>query len=250
LADRAGQLVTTNELLDKVWPDVTVSQDSVYQAVASLRRLLGDNPKQPEYIATVPRRGYRLIAPVSEWTETPSIAFWGDRKGEPLRTLWFAAAAALLVIAIAVGVLAKMQFGTVIAPSPVPQSRSVAVLPFLDLTSGSMSEEYVADGVTEELIDRLSQNPGLKVSPPTSSFYFKGRRARIADVAKALHVAYVLDGSIRKAGTELRVAVRLIRADDGFVAWARSYDRPSGDILKLQDDIAGDVARALRHRIG
>jgi TolB-like protein len=138
------------------------------------------------------------------------------------------------------------------------QEKSIAVLPFLDLTQG-MKEEEFADGMTEELVDKLSKVPGLRVPPPTSSFYFKGKlwplahgtpQLTVADAAKALGVAYVLDGSVRKSHGRLRVAARLIRADNGFVVWSETYDRPFDDILMVQDDIAGEVTKALRASIG
>jgi transcriptional activator of cad operon len=127
---------------------------------------------------------------------------------------------------------------------PQPQ-KSVAVLPFLDLTDG-MKEEEFADGMTEELIDKLSKIPGFRVPAPTSSFYFKGKQISVADVARTLGVAYVVDGSVRKSGTRLRVAARLIRAENGYIVWSETYDRPFGDKLWIQDDIAGEVTKALR----
>jgi transcriptional activator of cad operon len=112
-----------------------------------------------------------------------------------------------------------------------------------------MTEEPFADGMTEELIDKLSKIPGLKVPAPTSSFYFKGKKNPLADIAKTLGVAYLLDGSVRKSGTRLRVAARLVRADSGYVVWSETYDRPFDDILKLQDEIADQVTKALQASI-
>jgi transcriptional activator of cad operon len=126
--------------------------------------------------------------------------------------------------------------------------RSIAVLPFLDLTN-KMTEEPFADGMTEELIDKLSKIPGLRVPSPTSSFYFKDKQVPVAEIAKALGVAYVLDGSVRKSGARLRVAARLVRADNGYVVWTETYDRPFDDILMVQDDIAGEVAKAMSSSI-
>jgi transcriptional activator of cad operon len=102
------------------------------------------------------------------------------------------------------------------------------------------------------LINKLSKIPGLRVPGPTSSFYFKGKRKQItvAEIAKTLGVAYVLDGSVRKSGARMRVAARLIRADTGFVAWSENYDRSLEDMLTVQDDIAGEVTKALRASIG
>jgi len=131
---------------------------------------------------------------------------------------------------------------------PAPP-KSVAVLPFLDLTTEDMKKEYFADGMTEELIDRLSKIPGLRVPGPTSSFYFKGKQLKVADIAKSLAVVYVLDGSIRKSDDTLRVAARLIRADDGYIIWSETYDRPLDNELKIQDEIASKVAKTLEHSI-
>jgi TolB-like protein len=112
-----------------------------------------------------------------------------------------------------------------------------------------MNEEYFADGMTEELIDKLSRIPGLRVPAPTASFFFKGKQLTVADMAKSLGVTYVLDGSVRKSDTTLRIAARLVRAADGYVVWSATYDRPSADKLQVQDDIAREVAQELRAAI-
>lgn len=103
--------------------------------------------------------------------------------------------------------------------------------------------------MTEELIDKLSGVPGLKVPGATSSFYFKGKRIAIADIAKTLGVSYVPDGSVRKSGLMLRVVARLIRADNGYVVWSETYDRPFQDKIWVQDDIASEVTKALRRGV-
>jgi len=253
LAERAGEVVSIDELLNQVWTGVIVSPDSVYQAVTSLRRLLGDDPKHPTYIETVPRLGYRMVATVSPWaTQSHS-----DPEALPptrrfrARFSWAAAGTAFcLALAVAFVFYGKVQndnrpASPATAPGP---PKSIAVLPFLDLTEG-MKNETFADGMTEELIDRLSKIPGLRVPSPTSSFYFKGKQIPIADIAKTLGVAYLLDGSVRKSGARLRVAARLIRVDNGYVAWSETYDRALDDILMVQDDIAGEVTKALKASI-
>jgi transcriptional activator of cad operon len=243
LAGRAGEVVSIDELLNQVWSGVVVSPDSVYQAVASLRRQLGDDPKEPAYIATVPRLGYRMVATVTPWTDASVV---GELPAAGRRPRLLAIGAALL-LALAIAFLFRdkvLNIPRATATAAAPQ-KSVAVLPFLDLTSQKMDEEYFADGMTEELIDKLSRIPGLRVPAPTSSFYFKGKKITIADIAKSLGVAYVLDGSVRKSSTTLRVAARLIRASDGYVAWSETYDRPFEDKLAVQDDIASEVAKAL-----
>ena len=267
LAERAGEVVSIDEILRQVWPDVTVTADSVYQAVTSLRRMLGDDAKEPTYIATVPRLGYRMVATVGP-LDNPSISSKaappcqppaaaiaepgnsGLSRGASLK--WIAALCLILLVASLVVFFVRGRHvpsnpsATLVAAAQ-PQ-RSIAVLPFLDLTKG-MKEEEFADGMTEELIDKLTKMPGLRVPPPTSSFYFKGKQIPVADIAKTLGVAYVLDGSVRKSGGRVRIAARLIRADRGYVAWSETYDRPFGDVLMIQDDIAGEVAKALKASI-
>lgn len=297
LAEHAGEVVSIDDLLNQVWPDVVVAPDSVYQAVASLRRVLGDDPKRPSYIETVPRLGYRMVAQVSPWedqfvaqsgaqkngkvelranAETDSSRASGtahpasslkhaanvsSKDGARLRAGYALAAGVTICLALVVALLFYSKFANNNpAASPAVTSlpqKSIAVLPFLDLTD-AMNQEPFADGMTEELIDKLSKIPGLRVPPPTSSFYFKSKlwprshgtpQITIAEIAKTLGVVYVLDGSVRKSGPRLRVDARLIRAESGYVVWSESYDRPFNDILMVQDDIAGEVAKALKASI-
>ncbi len=252
LAEHAGEVVSIEDLITQVWSGVNVSPDSVYQAVASLRRQLGDDSKQPTYIATVPRRGYRMLAAVSPWAEGECPPD-GTAKREPgpFPSPIALGISAMLLLALIIVVAYRFRSTKNHPSAPtvaaLPQ-RSVAVLPFLDLTDG-MKEEEFADGMTEELIDRLSKIPDFRVPAAISSFYFKDKKAPLAEIAKALGVAYVLDGSVRKSGARLRVAARLVRADNGYVIWSETYDRPSVDKLLVQEDIAGEVAKALRASI-
>jgi TolB-like protein len=129
--------------------------------------------------------------------------------------------------------------------APTIPEKSVAVLPFLDM-SEKKDQEYFSDGLSEELIDMLTKIPDLRVPARTSSFYFKGKQATIADIAKALAVAHVLEGSVRKSGNTLRITAQLIRVDNGYHVWSETYDRKLEDIFKIQDEIAGAVVAALR----
>jgi transcriptional activator of cad operon len=269
LAERAGELVSVDELLSQVWHGVIVTPDSVYQAIASLRRQLGDDPKNPMYIATVPRLGYRMIATVGPWVdvatamvnESPDSA--EENRVPPVArqaaTILPKRGVALGVCTVIILVVAaaylfqerstvRLLTAAARVSQPLPQ-KSIAVLPFLDLTTQAMNEEYFADGMTEELIGDLSRIPGFRVPAPTASFYFKGKQLPIPIIARQLNVAYILDGSVRKSGDVYRVAARLIRADNGYVAWTETYERPLGNILQIQNNIAAQATRAIRESI-
>jgi transcriptional activator of cad operon len=112
-----------------------------------------------------------------------------------------------------------------------------------------MSQEEFADGMTEGLIDKLTKVSGLRVPTATASFFFRGKQVNVA-IAKTLHVSYVLDGSVRKSGVRVRVAARLVRAENGYVIWSETYDRVFSDLLMVQDDIAAEVTKALGASIG
>lgn len=128
---------------------------------------------------------------------------------------------------------------------PVIPEKSVAVLPFVDM-SEKKDQEYFSDGLSEELIDMLTRVPELRVPARTSSFYFKGKQTTIANIAKELGVANVLEGSVRKNGRTIRITAQLIRADTSYHVWSQTYDRELDDIFKVQDEIAGAVVSALR----
>jgi transcriptional activator of cad operon len=211
-AEHANQIISNEELLREVWPGVIVTSDSVYQGVASLRRVLGDDPKQPTYIATVPRRGYRLIAPIGE--AQPKRRSIGN----------FLGGGVLVALAAAIALVLHNQ----------STKTSIAVLGFLDLTDG-MSQEAFVDGMTDEIVDKLSKVSTLRVTAPMTP--------------QPNDATYVLDGSVRRSPTMYRIAARLSRADNHYVVWSATYDRPAGDLLAVQDDIATQVAKALKASI-
>jgi transcriptional activator of cad operon len=240
LAEHAGQVVSIDDLLDRVWAGVIVTPDSVYQAVAALRRLLGDDPRRPRYIATVPRLGYRMVAEVGAWSErAPSAA--------PRRIGEFAAlgAGAVAVIAVLGAFVARDRAergpaAGVVAAQPI----AVGVLPIFDLTP-RMDHELMADDVTERLIDQLSQNPKLRTPGFRASFQLKGKHLKATEAARQLGVAYVLEGAVHVAPIGYRVSARLVRGDTGFVVWARAYERPAGEVTSIEPAIAADVGKAL-----
>jgi TolB-like protein len=237
--------------------------------VAALRKALGDDTKEPTYIANVVRRGYRLLAPVTSCVEpdpvrgqapaSPAIPVESPispvistpRPRASARWLWISLTIALVVGA---GFLGGSFFwyrerhsGLRASDAATPELRaqSVAVLPFLDL-SDTRDQQYFADGLTEELIDRLASVPRLHVVARSSSFYFKGKQATVTEIARTLGVSYLLEGSVRKAGNGIRITTHMVRGDDGYDLWSETYDRPLADIFNIQDEIAGAVVQVLK----
>ena len=151
--------------------------------------------------------------------------------------------------AVAIPVAAPVVSAPVSVPAaPTIPDKSVAVLPFVDM-SEKKNQEYFSDGLSEELIDMLVKIPDLRVPARTSSFYFKGKQATIADIAKVLGVAHVLEGSVRKSGNHLRITAQLVRADSGYHLWSETYDRQLDDIFNVQDEIATAVVGALKLKL-
>jgi TolB-like protein/Flp pilus assembly protein TadD len=227
LAEHAGQVVSVEKLLDEVWSGVVVTPNSVYQAVAELRRVLGDNPKEPSHIVNVLRRGYRLVASVVPWVD-PSAAPSEDSL----------ATAEKLSAAV----------HTNMATTAV-MDKSIAVLPFEDM-SEKKDQGYFADGMAEEVVHLLASVPGIRVIGRSSSFQFKGKNEDLRAIGSVLGAAYVLEGSVRRSGNRLRVTAQLIGTQDGSHLWSGSYDKDFDEVLQIQDQIAASLVRALQVAVG
>lgn len=262
LAETPGDVVSTGTLLDRVWPGVVVSPSSVYQAIAQLRRELGDRDTPPRYIATVPRKGYRLVAPVAPAERDAGTAAQTDRPPDtgpvPARPApapspsvspspaWRRPAPLALAAAFLAAALAWIAVGTLrssgkSAEAPMP---TVAVLPFADLSLDKDGEVFSA-GITDELLNALARVPGVRVIGRTSSARFAGGAVDVRDVGRQLGVTHVVEGSVRRAGGRLRVTVQLVSTADGFEVWANSFDRPATDLIAIQTEIGRAVVDAL-----
>jgi TolB-like protein/Flp pilus assembly protein TadD len=172
--------------------------------------------------------------------------------GGPKKRIVIAATAVVIALGIAVGLGVYFWSSKHVTQAPSVAAitdKSIAVLPFVDM-SEKKDQEYFSDGLSEELIDMLTKVPELKVPARTSSFYFKGKQVTIAEIAKALGVANVLEGSVRKSGNKLRITAQLIRVDNGYHLWSETYDRNNGDIFQIQDDISNAVVSALKVSLG
>jgi TolB-like protein/DNA-binding winged helix-turn-helix (wHTH) protein len=271
LINAAPAIVTNDELLQQVWPGLQVSPESVAQRVKLLRNAIGDDSQQPRYILGVRGRGYRLIPvpeviPVPELTPVPeriaesraiesrspaNDAPASSRSNRRLKQIVLAAA---FVVGLGVVVALALHFrtpnrGGVETPAlmPIPD-KSIAVLPFVDM-SERRDQEFIADGMAEEIIDLLAKIPGLKVIGRTSSFQFQGQSQDLRAIGAKLGVAYLLEGSVRKSGDRLRVTAQLIDTRDGTHLWSETYDRDLSNVLVMQDEIAIKVASALQTEV-
>jgi|GEM_PF-986101 len=242
LSDQAGQVVTTEALLDQVWSGVVVGTDSVYFAVSQLRKALGDDRDTPRYIETIPKRGYRLIAAVS----TPTIAADDGPSASPLRQQKYRLAAGLgLLVALAALLLPV----TGILPGDEkPEAVSIAVMPFIDL-SESQDQAYFSDGVAEELRDYLARLPGLRVISRSPSALVRESDLETWEIGEHLGVSKLLEGSIRRQGGNVRIAAQLVDAHSGFQLWSETFDLPIENMLVVQDQIGRAIAQALQLKL-
>jgi TolB-like protein/DNA-binding winged helix-turn-helix (wHTH) protein/Tfp pilus assembly protein PilF len=263
LVENAGRLVTQNELLEALWPETYVNQEVLRKYILEIRKALGDQHKNPVFIETVTKRGYRFIALVTDESaiELPDLPAPSateekvrDETSPPEREssssegrTWKPAIILALVVAVACIVgLVWLTRSRLHASSF--KNNSIAVLPFTDMSPGK-DQEYFADGLSEQLINDLAKVSGLKVVARSSAFQFKGKSEDLRTVGHELGVANILEGSVRKEGNRVRITASLIKADDGFQLWSDTYDRDVGRIFEAQDDIARDVTSALQIKL-
>ena len=219
LIENAGQLVSRDEVLRAVWPGVIVTEESLTQCVSEVRQALGD--AEQRIIKTVPKRGYLFAAAVNS-----------ERRDER--------------DASAAPTTAPSQVATQTDAGSVPRAGgaldgpSVAVVPFANL-SGDPSQEYLSDGITEDIINGLSYFSELSVIARNSSFTYKGRAFDVREVGARLGVRYVVEGSVRKFGDRIRITVQLVDAQTRVRRWAERFDRALGDIFAIQDEITQSI---------
>jgi TolB-like protein/tetratricopeptide (TPR) repeat protein len=217
-----------------------------FRAVQWIRLPAGPTPEFVARIAALLARdaGQGAATGLAREAAAATAASVRPRRRGP----WVALAAAAVVAAAGLAWFARAPHG--IAPAAgrsasADGERTVAVLPFENMSS-DREQDFFSQGLAEELIDTLTKVPGLRVPARTSSFAFKGRSVTVGEIGRTLGVAHVLEGSVRKSGTKLRVTAQLVRTDDGFHVWSQSYDRDDSDAFEVQDDIARSVARQLQ----
>jgi TolB-like protein/DNA-binding winged helix-turn-helix (wHTH) protein/tetratricopeptide (TPR) repeat protein len=275
LARAKGKVVSRDDLIESCWDGVIVGDEAINRCISRLRKS-AEASGNAFSIETLSRVGYRLkvaetissaaeanttaepaatapvFAPVEPLQPTPAqtagaLAQPASPKSFP-RSYWPVAAAAVVLIAMAVGLLVRSLVLHSQSNAPAIAANSVAVLPFVNM-SGNPARDIVSDGISEELLDELSNIAALRVAARTSSFAFKGKNTDVKQIARVLSVHSVLEGSIREDGRQIRISAQLINAADGFRIWSATYDRRMTGMLTLEDDIARAITAAITHQI-
>jgi TolB-like protein/DNA-binding winged helix-turn-helix (wHTH) protein len=260
LLERAGHVVTRDDLRQRLWTaDTYVDFDAnLNTALSTLRHALGDSSDNPTFIETVPRQGYRFIAPVTPVIEAgnqspvgtiapPSELITAARSGEwdwsPKTVKTTAVALVFLIFAAAIGwfVHAKL------LPQQVPEGKlTILVTPFENL-SGDPSQEYLSDGLTDEMITRLGQiSPArLGVIARSMAMRYKHTQKSVDQIAQECRPDYILEGSVRRQGDRVRITAQLFKVGDKGSLWTEAYDRDAKDLLIIQEEVAGRIAQTL-----
>ena len=214
LVENPGRLVSKEQLIKIVWPDVIVTDDSLTQCVSEIRHAIGDRAQT--IVKTVPRRGYRFVAPVSIAANGAFAPPWPPRG-------------------------AAMDGG---AGPALPDRPSIAVLALTNL-SGEPQQDYFSDGISEDIITELSRFSELMVIARNSTFQYKGKAIDIRQIGRELGVRYVLEGSVRRVGDRVRITAQLIDAVTGAHLWANRYDRELSNVFAVQDDVTRAIVTVL-----
>jgi TolB-like protein/DNA-binding winged helix-turn-helix (wHTH) protein/Flp pilus assembly protein TadD len=251
LLERSGHIMEKDELLNRVWPDTFVEEGTLTQNISTLRKILGEAEDGSVFIETIPRRGYRFVGTVRETDFGPAseeqistipgvkAAQTGSRSR---RLAALGLAAAFLLVAVLVREW--------IWPVPAKSKVMLAVLPFQNM-SGDSQQEYFSNGLTEEMITQLGdlEPSRLGVIARTSAMQYKDTKKSVREVGQELGVDYVLEGSVRREGDQVRITAQLIQVKDQTHLWASDYDRNLRDILVLQSDVAGAIAKEIKLRL-
>jgi TolB-like protein/DNA-binding winged helix-turn-helix (wHTH) protein/Tfp pilus assembly protein PilF len=286
LLERQGQVVTREELKEKLWPSDTFVEFDVglNTAVKKLRAALSDTADNPRFVETVPRVGYRFVAPVSVLrpavasniepeVAVPAVEGSGESPLSPgpatseiaapaviprsdvlphsvaLTSRWrLAAWIAVGLFLLTAGLATRMRSKSAASASPRGSIQAIAVLPLLNV-SADATQEYFDDGITDEIITDLAKLAGPKVISRTSAMQYKGTHKTIPEIARELQVGAVLEGSVERSGDRIRVRMQLIDASTDQHLWAESYDRQLKDVLLLEAELAQDIAGQVEIRL-
>lgn len=245
LAEDPGHTVPKERLIRAVWGDTFVTDDVLTRCISELRKALEDDIKEPQFIETIPRRGYRLVAQVKPLKRYQLIKP-SKRMGWPVAVrLWAAAGAGLLLVAILAW---KIRTRKVLVDSSAASIHSLAVLPLESLSADS-SQAYFADGMTDQLITTLGQINELRVISRSSTMQYKGTNKPLQQIARELRVDAIVEGTVLRSGDQVRITTQLIDPYGERHLWSQSYQRNLRDILGLQSEVASAVAIQIRKKL-
>jgi TolB-like protein/DNA-binding winged helix-turn-helix (wHTH) protein/Tfp pilus assembly protein PilF len=254
LIESRDRVLTKDELLKQVWGDTIVEEGGLTKNISLLRKALGEKPDTHQYIVTVPARGYQFVADVREMSgndDESRADLPMDAASDSRETRSFLASRWLVPVGLAALALGTITYvlhaDRAIEPGP-PAIRSLAVLPLENL-SGDITQEYFADGVTEALITNLAGIRALRVVSRTSVMRFKETRPSLSEIARALNVDAVIEGSVQRTSDRMKISLKLIHAGTDTHLWAREYERELMDVLKLQGEVARAVADEIRIQV-
>jgi TolB-like protein/DNA-binding winged helix-turn-helix (wHTH) protein/Tfp pilus assembly protein PilF len=252
---RPGDVVTREELRAQIWTtDTFVDFDhSLHNAIARLREALGDSAERPRYIETLPRHGYRFIGTMDAGDlPAPSRAARSappaDLPSHPHLTKSYVFLLTTLFAILLISTAFWLARTSGAPASAAPRLNSIAVLPLENL-SGDPSQEFFADGMTDQLITDLAKVGSLRVISRTSVMRYKGTTKPLPEIARELNVDAIVEGSVIRSGQRVRVTAQLIQAPTDQHLWAETYDRDLGDILKLQAEVSGAIAGQVRAQL-
>lgn len=243
LAARPGEIVPKDALMQAVWPDTFVTDDSLTQCIADIRRALGDG--EHVIVETVPKKGYRLNADLPEAAD-PHAAADAEQAKTGFSQRGFILVAILLIAAV-IGAYysTRMWSPARVHPSDIPR---IAVLPFDDFSSGE-DKGYLSDAVAEGIITELARSKTYAVVARNSSFRYRDQPVDARQIGEELGVDYLLEGSQQKIGDRLKVTAQLVNASDGSHLWANTYNRQIGDLFVVQEEIVRTLADRVGQRI-
>ena len=239
LASRAGQVVSAEEILEHVWAGVVVGSDAIYYSISQLRKALGDDPHEPRYLSTVPKRGYCLIAPVQYLDPQVETSLAPSRR---IRSRYALSIMALVILSgIAITYVVR-------DTSAIGIRHPIAVMPFVDLSPAG-DQEWFAQGIVVELSNAMDNVEGLHVADRRSTEAVANRGLVIEEIGQLLGVKQILEGSVRQDRQNVRIAVQLVDTSTGVRLWSEIYERELSDIFAIQEDIADQVTNRLRLQV-
>lgn len=250
LVERSGQLIEKDEFVRHLWPETFVEDAALAENISRLRRALGDAESQ-RIIATVPKRGYRFIAEVrrvdgADTSETAAVPRQARLSPWHWPRLALLAASLLLLLGVTYVYFRRPVSG--FSRGPAVPIRSLAVLPLENL-SRDPDQEYFADGMTDELITQLAKISSLRVISRTSVMRYKATQKPLPEIARELNVDAVVEGTVLRSAERVRVNAQVIQANPERHLWAERYDRPLGDVVNLQGELAREIAQAIRIKL-